>query len=92
MVVGTEWIGASLSLLYFRIGSSVSFLLHVSFQLVMRKWTTSTSNVFSYARVLDWCVVQLVHAWYRFHYNGWILKHVPKQECSQLSGYVLIGL
>ena len=27
-----------------------------------------------------------------FLYNGWTLKHVPKQECSQLSGYVLIGL
>ena len=36
------------------------------FQLVMRKWTTSTLNVFSYARVLDGYVVQLVHAWYRF--------------------------
>ena len=31
MVVGTGWIGISFSLLYFRIGGSVSFLLHVSF-------------------------------------------------------------
>jgi len=29
MVVGTGWIGTSLSLLYFRIGGSVSFLVHV---------------------------------------------------------------
>jgi len=31
VIVGTRWIGMSVSLLYFRIGGSVSFLLHVFF-------------------------------------------------------------
>ena len=60
------------------------------FQLVMRKWTTSTSNVSLH---MHECWMSTWYSWFMhgtgFLYNGWILKHVPKQECSQLSGWCI---
>ena len=62
-------------------------------QLVMRKWTMSTPNVSFH---MHECWMSTWYSWFMhgtgFLYNGWTLKHVPKQECSQLSGCVLIGL
>jgi len=55
------------------------------FQLVMRKWTTSTPNVFSYARVLDGYVVQLVHAWYRFS-----LQWLDFEACSETGMFTIV--
>ena len=58
------------------------------FQLVMRKWTTSTPNVFcSYARVLDWYVVQLVYAWYRFS-----LQWLDFEACSKTGMFTIVWL
>lgn len=57
------------------------------FQLVMRKWTTSTPNVFSYARVLDGYVVQLVHAWYRFS-----LQWLDFEACSETGMFTIVWL
>ena len=66
----------------------MSFLLHVfSFPTGDEKVVHATPNVSFH---LNECWMMTWYSWFMhgtgFLYNGWTLKHVPKQECSQLSG------
>ena len=89
LVVGTRWIGASFSLIYFRIGASVSFLLHVfSFPTGDEEVDhVDTKCIFSFARVLDDDVVQLVHAWHRFS-----LQWLDFEACSETGMFTIVWL
>ena len=76
-----------------RIGDSVSFLLHVSFPTGDEKVDHVDTKCIFICTSVGWvrgtvgsCMVQV------FFTMAGLLKHVPKQECSQLSVCVLIGL
>ena len=89
VVVGTRWIGISFSLLHFRIGGSVSFLLHVfSFPTGDEEVVhVDTKCILSFERVLDDDVVQLVHAWYRFS-----LQWLDFEACSETGMFTIVWL
>ena len=89
VVVGARWIGMSLSLLYFRIGGPVSFLLHVfSFPTGDEEVVhVDTKCILSFARVLDDDVVQLVHARYRFS-----LQWLDFEACSETGTFTIVWL
>ena len=86
---GTRWIGMSFSLLYFRIGGSVSFLLHVfSFPIGDEKVVhVDIKCILSFERMLQDDVVQLVHAWRRFS-----LQWLDFEACSEIGMFTMVWL